>query len=229
MRRADSAIDRGCDDADETMPPGALSQEDVPRDAAAPSARWLSFASRLLGAIRVDRATFREVADDDRAFPQAALLTAAGGITQNLGTAALWSLGDNPTGAQANATAAAAALVAWLIPTAMIWLVAGGGRADRKTLERLLRAAGFSAAPQLLYLLCLPLSTWLDQSAAAWTIAVGVWILGQAALFIAVQETLAATMLRTLVVFTLAGLLTIAAALAAVAFLPEAIWRPLLL
>jgi len=209
------------------MPPEAVVEEDQPR--AVPPAAERSFASRLFGALRVDRATYREVADDEHVLLQAAFLTIAGGIAQNIGTAALWSLSEDPNGVQANAKAAIAALVAWVVPTAMIWLVAGRARPERTSFQRLLRATGFSAAPQLLYLVCLPLGAWLDQSVAAWTIAAFVWFLGQAALFVAVQETLAATTFRTLVVFTIAGLLTIAAALAAVAFLPESLWRPLLL
>lgn len=193
-----------------------------------------SLASRVLGAARVDREVFREVADDARTLPEAALLIALGGVAQQLGTPHLLGVTDatdalgGTVGLPATIGASiATALLGWLVPAALVWLVAEGARARRESLGRLLRAVGFSAAPQLLYLVALPLGAWLGEG-AAWTAAIAVWVLVQAALFVAVQEALEATGMRAAVVLTVAGVLTVALALAAALVVPFALWSALL-
>jgi hypothetical protein len=185
---------------------------------------------RLLGAMLLDRETFRTVAGDRRALVEAALVVAVGGIAQDLGTTGLWPLGESSYHLARTAPAAASAFVGWIVPTIAIWLVAAGRREDRSTLfRRLLCAVGFSSAPQILYLLCLPALGPLDAPTAAWAIAAAAWLLTQGALFVAVQESLGATTIRTLIVFAIAGAITVALGIAAALFLPAVVWKPLLL
>lgn len=188
-----------------------------------------SLLQRLLRAARVDRALFREVAADPGALGQAALAVVLGGLAQTIGTAGLSLLDDEPLTTGSLITGGVAAVLVWVVPSAILWLVGTRMMRSPADLGGLLRAVGFSAVPQLLYLLCLPARAFSGSEAAAWSVAALVWLLTQAALFVAVQETFATGALRTLAIFTIGGVLTAAVGLVLALVLPPALWQALVL
>jgi hypothetical protein len=186
------------------------------------------FAHRLLGALLLRREAFRDVAADRRALGQAAVATILGSVVEAFGTNGMWP--DESTMTPAHlATSVAAGLVTWVVPTAVLHAVAKRLAPARADLGALLRATGFAAAPQLLYGTCIVARAASLGDAAAWFLAIVAWLLTQGAVFIGVQETLGTRMLRTLAIFTIAGILTGIVGLALSAVLPSELWQPLVL
>lgn len=188
-----------------------------------------SFVRRALRVARIDRSVFHEVAVDPSSFSQAAVAVVLGGLAQTIGTAGLSLLDDEPLTTGSLITGVVGALLVWLVPAAILWVVGTRMMRARAELGAVVRAVGFSAVPQLFYLLCLPARALAGSETAPWTVAALVWVLTQAALFVSVQETLATGALRTLVVFTIAGVLTAAVGLALALVLPAALWQQLVI
>ncbi|HZR83661.1 MAG TPA: YIP1 family protein [Candidatus Binatia bacterium] len=188
-----------------------------------------SFVRRVLGALVLERATYREVAADPstlETLAQAAAVTVAGGAAQTIGLAGLWDEGTGIDGSSL-AVGAVASLLAWIVPTAILWWVALRLLRAPAPLPALLRAVGFAAAPGLLYVACAVLTRATEQTVLAWTIAAFAWLLSQGALYVAVQETLGTGTLRTLAAFAIAGVATAVVGLALAAALPDPLWQAL--
>jgi hypothetical protein len=199
------------------------------RGAATSGGGGSSLPQRIGGALLLRREAFREVAGDPAATLQAGLVVALGGAAQQVGLSAI-GLVDGGSAPGALASAVAGALVAWLVPAVILWAVALRLAPGPVALAPLLRSIGFAAAPQLLYLGC-PLSGAGagPGEALAWAVAATAWILAQAALFVAVRETLRIGVLQALALFALAGVATVVLGLALAAVLPAALWQPLVL
>jgi hypothetical protein len=189
------------------------------------------FAQRLLGAFLLRRETYDEIASDPSALAAALLVTLAGATAQAVGLAGMFPFEDDGAITLARlATSLAAAMFTWIVPTAVLWAIATRlvhGR--RVALDALLRTVGFAAAPELLYFACGALHALALGDAARWAIAIIAWLLTQGALFIAVQETLETSAVRTIAIFALAGIVTGIVGLALSTVLPPALWQPLLL
>lgn len=187
------------------------------------------FGRRVLGAIALDREIFREVERDPAALWQAALVTVAGGLAQTAGTAGLWPVDDGSLTAGDLAASIGGSLLVWLVSTAAVWLVGAKLMRARAELAALLRAVGFSAAPQLLYLACPALAASHGVPGATWTVAAAAWVLTQAAWFVSAQQALGVGSLRALAIFSIAGFATALLGLALLPLLPGSLWRALVL
>lgn len=127
------------------------------------------FAARLLGAARLDTATFEEIEHDERALAQACgVVLLAGAAT---GVAQL------PDGHVVGAVAGAAlAVVGWAVWAGIVWVL--GVRlmpesATEADAAQLLRTLGFAAAPGMLRVVGVvpSLAFAADVVASVWTIA----------------------------------------------------------
>lgn len=106
-----------------------------------------SFVERMMGAARLQVATYEEVEHDRSATGQAALVVVLASIAAGIG--ALGSGG----GIRFLLLAAVAALVGWLIWAAIIWFVGTKMLPQSQTeadIGQLLRTMGFAASPGLL-------------------------------------------------------------------------------
>lgn len=195
----------------------------------APVTTGRSYGRRLLAAIALDRSVFHEVAADPAALAQAGVTTLLGGLALTVGTAGLWPFDDEPLSAMSLGSGGIGALVGWVVPTAILWLVGVKLLRAEAPLGGLLRAVGLAAAPQLLYLGCAGARLVNGGSAFEWSVAVVAWLLSQAALFLAVQQIFGTGAVRTLLIFAIGGATTAVVGLALSPILPAALWQPLVL
>jgi hypothetical protein len=171
-----------------------------------------SFIHRIVGALRLDAATYEEVEADPRALPQAALVVIAASVAAGAG------LSPAPT-PPAMAAAILACLAGWLSWAALVFYLGGQLFPEAETrvdYGQLARTIGFSAAPGVGFvLLMLP---WLQPIVFT---AVLLWML--AAMVVAVRQALDfRSTWRALVLCIVGALLTGLAALAlGVAFGPR--------
>jgi hypothetical protein len=112
---------------------------------AAPSGRRSSFVERVIGALRLDSATFDEIEHDPGALGQAAAVVVAGGVA-----AAIGSAGEGGGGAIG---ALIGSLLGWVVSVGFIWLVGVVFMEHTSDYPELLRTLGFASAPQLLLVL----------------------------------------------------------------------------
>jgi hypothetical protein len=105
-----------------------------------------NFASRLVAALRVDASLYEEVEHDPRALGQATAVVALAGIASGIGALGV-------IGASALPSGVVSTFLAWLIWTAVVWLIGVKLFHHTSDFEELLRTLGFVAAPQLLYVL----------------------------------------------------------------------------
>jgi len=139
-----------------------------------------SFHRRVVGAIRLDAATYEDVEHDSGATLQAAFLVAVVSLTQSVGWYfGIWDAGGILRGA-------VNALVAWLIGALALWQIGTRLLPGKKTeadLGQLLRTVGFAQAPGLLgVLVVVPVAgLFVPYLAAIWIIA---------ATFVAVRQAL---------------------------------------
>jgi hypothetical protein len=154
-----------------------------------------SFVERLMGALRLDAATYEEVEHDASALGQAAGVVLLAALAAAIGTA---SRGDGGA-----IGAVFGALAGWLISTAFIWVVGVRWMNHTSDYRELLRTLGFASAPQILFVASgIPLLGVL--------IAVVAWGWGLAAFVVAVRQALDVTTGRALWVCVLAVLLNAA-------------------
>jgi hypothetical protein len=168
------------------------SDGDVARsDAGAPASagRGLalhSFGERLIGAIRLDSATYAEVHRDESALGQAAGVVALGALAQ---AASAFQQGELVSlGLMRGALAGMefiSAFAGWFLAAFTIWIVGVKIMKRPSDLRGLLRALGFAAAPQLLYVASSLGLGWFD-----WAIWLGIWIWTMAAFVTALQAAL---------------------------------------
>ena len=108
-----------------------------------------SFVQRMIGAARLDVATYEEVEHDKSATWQAALVVVLAAIATGIGVMAGGSL-------QLFLMAAIAAIIGWVIWAAIIWLVGTKLLPEAQTeadIGQLLRTLGFASSPGLLRIL----------------------------------------------------------------------------
>jgi hypothetical protein len=185
---------------------------------------------RVLGAFLLRRDAYREIAANPSVLVEAAVLTLVTGAAQTIALAGIWPDEESAMSLARIATSFSVALASWIVPTIVLWAVAKRFVHGRSVaLDALLRAAGYASAPGLLYVgaCALRIAALGDEAVLAF-VATG-WLLTQAALFIAVQETLETRALRTLAIFLVAGILTAIAGLALSAVLPAEVWQSLVL
>ncbi len=137
------------------------------------------FVDRLLGAARLDAATYEEVEADASSTGQAVLVVALSAVAAGIATA-------DQNGTHGIVIATIGALVAWFIWAYMVWLVGTkllpepGTEAD---VGQVVRTTGFSAAPGILIVLAV-----IPVLAAVVAIVTNLWML--VAMVIAVRQAL---------------------------------------
>lgn len=139
-----------------------------------------SFHQRVIGAIRLDAATYEEVEHDSGATIQAGVLVALASLTTSVSWYfGMWEAGWILRGA-------AQALLAWLIGALALWQIGTRILPGKKTeadLGQLLRTVGFAQSPGLFGLLVvIPIAgLFVPYLVALWVIA---------ATFVAVRQAL---------------------------------------
>lgn len=106
-----------------------------------PGPQQRSFQERLMGALRLDSATYEEVVHDEEALNQAVGVVALSTLAEAVhyaGAGKLTLLGI-----------LAAPLVAWLASAGIVWLASARFVNRRRRYSELLRAIGFAEAPQI--------------------------------------------------------------------------------
>jgi Yip1-like protein len=137
-----------------------------------------SFGNRVVGAIRLQAATFEEVEHDSNATTQAAIVVLAATFAHGLG----WY----PRGVMAILVMFFGALVGWVIAAVTIWAIGTRvlpGKNTEADPQQLMRTLGFAQAPGIFAALAfMPLFGWLIS------VLVMLWVL--AATVIAVRQAL---------------------------------------
>ena len=155
----------------------------------------MDFATRVIGALRLDAATYEAIEADPRALRQAVAVVAGAGMAAGIGFA-----GHEPT-ARAVLIAAAGALVGWLSWAAVVYQLGVRVFPDARTRSdpaEIARTIGFSAAPGLLLvLLVLPMGRLVTFA------VVSLWML--ATMVVAVRQALDLVHLRRAIGVCVAG------------------------
>jgi hypothetical protein len=139
-----------------------------------------SFQDRVVGALRLQAATFEDVEHDPSAVSQAAIVVLAAAVAGVIGSSA-WGL--NPGVAVASIVFG---FIGWAVGAAVVWLVGTRlmpGKNTEADFQQVLRVVGFAQAPGLFAVLgIIPFLGWLIRFAASiWTLI---------ALVIAVRQAL---------------------------------------
>ena len=123
-----------------------------------------SFTDRMMGAARLDAATYEEVEHDASATGQAAVVVAIVAVASAIG--AIGDGGAGPIGALV------AALIGWLVWAGVTYLIGDKLLGGTASWGELLRTLGFAQAPGVLFVLgIVPLLGGLVR------FVVGIWIL----------------------------------------------------
>ena len=134
-----------------------------------------SFFERVIGALRLDAATYEEIEHDPGALGQSAGVVALAGLAAAIGAA-----GQGGAGAVG---AMLGSLLGWLISAGFIWVVGVFFMKHTSDYKELLRTLGFASAPQLLFVLrAVPV--------LGGVIALAAWLWSLAAFVIAVRQAL---------------------------------------
>jgi hypothetical protein len=138
---------------------------------------------RMIGAARLDVATYEAVEADVDATAQAAAVVAMVAVAQAVGSSAL-----GPVGAM---SAAGAALIGWLVWAGITFLIGQKVFGGEATWGEVMRTLGFAQAPGILWLLAfLPVIGWfLDLLLPLWIAVAG---------FIGIRQALDLDNLQTL-------------------------------
>src|SRR5262245_39456737 len=99
-----------------------------------------SFLERVIGALRLDAATYEEVEHDPSSLGQAAGVVAL--------TALAAAIGASSRGGGSAVGTVLGALVGWLVSTAFVWVVGVRFMNHTSDYRELLRTLGFASAPQ---------------------------------------------------------------------------------
>ena len=139
-----------------------------------------SFQDRVMGAMRLEAATFEEIEHDRTAVSQAALVVLGAAISGVIGTIRYGFFGG------AIVATIVFAFIGWGVGAAVVWLVGTRlmpGRNTEADFQQVLRVVGFAQAPGLFSVLgIIPYLGWLIR------FAIGIWTL--IALVIAVRQAL---------------------------------------
>ena len=161
----------------------------------APASGSHSFIERVIGALRLDAATYDEIEHDPGALGQSAGVVAAAGVA-----AAIGSAGQGGGGAIG---AMLGALLAWVVSTGFVWVVGVYFMKHTSDYKELLRTLGFASAPQLLLVL-----RFIPVLGAI--VALVAWLWGLAAFVIAVRQALDVETVPAILVCVLAVVVQIA-------------------
>jgi hypothetical protein len=164
----------------------------------APSPARHSFLERVIGALRLDAATYDEIEHDETSLGQAAGVVVIAALAAAIGAAS--------RGGGGAVGAVFGSLIGWLISTAFIWVVGVYWMKHSSDYKELLRTLGFASAPNVLAV--------LGGVPALGGIATAVaffWSL--AAFVVAVRQALDVTTGRAVVVCVLAVVLNAACVL----------------
>jgi len=154
-----------------------------------------SFVQRVIGALRLDAATYEEIEHDPSALGQSAGVVAAAGVA-----AAIGSAGQGGGGAVG---AMLGSLLGWALSTLFIWVVGVYFMKHTSDYKELLRTLGFASAPQLLLVV-------RGLPAVGPIIALVATLWGLAAFVIAVRQALDVATGRAILVCVLALLVNMA-------------------
>ena len=138
-----------------------------------------SFASRMVGAARLNPHTYEEVEADPHAFPQAMAAVVLSALCAGIGTGA-------DEGVYSLAVSTGVALVGWLVWAWLTWFIGAKILPTKDTqadLGQLLRTTGFAASPGVLRILALA-----TPAAPAILLLAHLWML--AAFVVAVRQAL---------------------------------------
>jgi hypothetical protein len=155
----------------------------------------MNFATRVIGALRMDAATYEVIEADPGALRQATVVVAGFGVAAGLGLS-----GSEPT-ARSVAIATACALAAWLSWAAIVYHLGVRVFPDARTRTdpaEVARTIGFSAAPGLLLVALL-----MPAGRPVMFALVSLWML--AAMVVAVRQALDFTHLSRAFAVCLAG------------------------
>ena len=147
----------------------------------APAPTRHSFVERVIGALRLDAATYEEVEHDETSLGQAAGVVALVAVAAAIGTA----------GRGSAVGAVFGSLAGWLISTGFIWVVGVYWMKHTSNYKELLRTLGFASAPQILFVLS-------GIPALGGFIGLAAWGWGLAAFVVAVRQALDVTTGRAL-------------------------------
>lgn len=161
----------------------------------APAPARHSFVERVIGALRLDAATYDEVEHDPTSLGQAAGVVAVAALAAAIGTAS--------RGGPGAVGAVVGALVGWLLSAAFIWVVGVFWMKHTSDYKELLRTLGFASAPQVLLVLS-------GIPAVGGLIGFAAWLWSLAAFVVAVRQALDTTTGRSVVVCILAVVLNMA-------------------
>jgi hypothetical protein len=168
----------------------------------------MQFATRVIGAMRMDAATYEAIEADPAALSQAVVVVAAFGAAAGIGLA-----GDAPA-PRAVVVAAAGAIAGWLSWAALVYHIGVRVLPESRThtdLAEIARTIGFSAAPGLLFaLLALPMGRPVTFA------VVSLWML--ATMVVAVRQALDFTHLSRAVAVCVAAWLAVALVMLAMGF-----------
>ena len=138
-----------------------------------------SFTQRLVGAARLNVATYEEVEADTSALGQAMLVVVLSAVAAGIG-------GIGRQGIMGPISGALGALIGWYLWAVLTWFIGTKFLAEPQTqadIGQLLRTTGFSAGPGMIRILgFIPLLGWLIRAVAE------VWML--VAMVIAVRQAL---------------------------------------
>ncbi len=154
-----------------------------------------SFVQRLIGALRLDAATYEEVEHDPTSLGQAAGVVALAALAAAIGTAS--------RGGPGAVGAVIGALVGWLLSTGFIWVVGVYWMKHTSDYKELLRTLGFASAPQILLVLS-------GIPGVGGLIGLAAWLWSLAAFVVAVRQALDVETGRAVLVCVLAVVVNLA-------------------
>jgi hypothetical protein len=161
-----------------------------------PSPARRSFPERILGALRLDAATYDEIEHDESALGQAAGVVALAAVAAAIGSA-------GSGGGSGAVGVVLGAMMGWLISTGFIWVVGVHWMKHTSDYRELLRTLGFANAPNLLAIV-----GGIPVLGALAVLVAGVWSL--AAFVVAARQALDVTTGRALWICFLAVLVNAA-------------------
>jgi hypothetical protein len=139
-----------------------------------------SFQERVMGAMRLQAATFEEIERDPAAVSQSALVVLGAALSGLIGTLLYGFFGS------AVVATVVFAFIGWVIGAAVVWLVGTRllpGRNTEADFQQVLRVVGFAQAPGLFAVLgIIPI--------LGWVIRFVIWVWTLVALVIAVRQVL---------------------------------------
>jgi hypothetical protein len=154
-----------------------------------------SFVQRVIGALRLDAATYDEVEHDPSSLGQAAGVVALAAVAAAIGTAS--------RGGPGAVGAVIGALVGWLLSTGFIWVVGVYWMKHTSDYKELLRTLGFASAPQILLVLS-------GIPGVGGLIGLAAWLWSLAAFVVAVRQALDVETGRAVLVCVLAVVVNLA-------------------